>query len=114
MDFNRYCKHCGSKTKMIEGHPADPIAYKCICQQKPLTNKETIAGYTRDARIAQLKAMHELMRFANDEEIYMVWVYTMPDCPSEDDFKDIAMNDEQYNDCFNKFVKLIAKEGNRY
>ena len=51
---------------------------------------------------------------ANNENIYMVWIYLMPDCPSEEDFADIAINDEQYNECFDLFVELIAKKGNRY
>ena len=38
----------------------------------------------------------------------------MPDCPSEEDFRDIAMDDNNYNECFDKFVRLIAKNGNRY
>ena len=114
MDFNRYCKHCGSVARRINDDPTKETTYSCICQQKPLTKKEVIVGYTRNARIAQLKAMHELMRYANDESIYMAWVYTMPDCPSEADFKEIAINDKQYKECFDTFVRLIAKEGNRY
>jgi hypothetical protein len=70
--------------------------------------------YVKETRIAQLKAMHELMTEANDENIYMSWIYLMPDCPSEEDFKFIALNDKSYNECFDKFVKLIAKGGNRY
>ena len=58
--------------------------------------------------------MHALMCEANDESIYMSWIYTMPDCPSEDDFLYIAMDDKNYNECFDKFVRLIAKDGNRY
>ena len=30
------------------------------------------------------------------------------------DIEDIAMDDEAYNECFDLFVKLIAKKGNRY
>ena len=33
---------------------------------------------------------------------------------SEEYFIDIALDDEQYNECFDLFVKLIAKKGNRY
>ena len=54
------------------------------------------------------------MTEANDENIYMSWICTMPDCPSEEDFIDIALDDEQYTDCFDEFVRLIAKNGNRY
>ena len=113
MDFNHYCKRCGQKVEEVEpidGHRT----YKCECTDNLLNYQEVIAGFTRDARITQLKAMHDLMCEANDENIYMTWIYRMPDCPSEEDFIDIAMDDEQYNGCFDLFVKLIAKEGNRY
>lgn len=71
--------------------------------------------YTKEARIAQLKAMHELMINANDENIYMIWIMTgVPDEPMEEDFEYIAENDKAYNECFDLFVRLIAKEGNRW
>ena len=74
-----------------------------------------MSKYTRKARMAQLKAMHELMMNANNEGIYMVWIVTgVPDCPTEDDFEDIAADDKLYNECFDLFVKLIAREGNRW
>ena len=110
MDFNRYCRRCGNKTEEVEFLKT----YKCECTDSLLSYKEVIVGHTRDARITQLKAMHTLMAEANDENIYMSWIYTMPDCPSEDDFESIALDDKQYNECFDKFVRLIAKDGNRY
>ena len=113
MDFNRYCKNCGRKTEEIDGINGER-AFKCECTEEPLKYNEVIPGFSRDARIAQLKAMHNLMCEANDESIYMTWIYLMPDCPTEEDFIDIAIDDKMYNDCFNLFVKLIAKEGNRY
>ena len=110
MDMNRYCKTCGHH---IEFQYGEATAYCPVCN-KAIERKDTVAGWTRSARITQLKAMHTLMTQANDENIYMSWIYTMPDCPSEEDFIDIAMDEEQYNDCFNKFVKLIQKDGNRW
>lgn len=110
MDMNRYCKECGHK---IEFQYGEIIAYCPVCD-KEIHRKDTISGYTLYARITQLKAMHALMTEANDESIYMSWIYLMPDCPSEDDFMDIAIDDEQYNECFDLFVRLIAKNGNRY
>ena len=92
----------------------DGIKYKCECCDKLFNYDEVITGFTRDARITQLKAMHTLMFKANNENIYMRWIYLMPDCPEEEDFADIAINDEQYNECFDLFVELIAKKGNRY
>ena len=44
----------------------------------------------------------------------MTWIYLMPDCPAEEDFESIAIDDEQYSECFDLFVKLISKKGNRY
>lgn len=73
-----------------------------------------ILKFAKETRIKQLKAMHELMTLANDEDIYMAWIYTMPDEPSEEDFEDIAEDDEMYNECFDAFVRLIKHEGNRY
>lgn len=106
----RYCKECGHH---IEFQYGEKTAYCPICD-KELTLKETIADYTLDARMTQLKAMHDLMCEANDEYIYMTWINLMPDCPSDEDIKGIALDDELYNECFDLFVKLIAKDGNRY
>lgn len=110
MNMNRYCKDCGHH---IEFQYGEATAYCPICD-KEIERKDAIAGYVRDARVSQLKAMHTLMSIANDERIYCSWIYTMPDGASEEDFIDIAMDDEQYNDCFDKFVRLIQKDGNRW
>lgn len=110
MDTNRYCKRCGHK---IEFQYGEMKGYCPVCDEE-IERKDTIAGYTLDARMSQLKAMHDLMCEANDEHIYMTWIYLMPDCPSIEDIRDIAISDEQYNECFDLFVKLIAKSGNRY
>lgn len=108
--MTRYCKYCGEKLIFEYGMQKS----YCLTCDKLIYFKDTIAGHTLDARMTQLKAMHRLMLEANDESIYMSWIYTMPDCPSEDDFKEIAMDDKAYNECFDKFVRLIAKNGNRY
>ena len=111
MDTNRYCKNCGSKVEFEYG---EALANCNLCN-KSISRAETIRGFTRDARINQLKAMHSMMCEANDENIYMSWISVgVPDCPSDEDFEFIAMSDEQYNECFDVFVKLIAKSGNRY
>ena len=110
MDFNRYCRSCGHHISFTYGEGTSV----CPLCDKEIAREDTIAGYRREARINQLKAMHELMREANDEDIYYTWVYTMPDEPSEDDFKEIAMNDKTYNECFDAFLRLIQEEGNRW
>ena len=71
--------------------------------------------YVKETRITQLKAMHELMMSANDEELYMTWIILgVPDCPSEDDFEYIAEDNESYNECFDLFAGLIADKGFRW
>lgn len=73
-----------------------------------------MSNFTKCARITQLNLMHRLMVEANDENIYMTWILLMPDEPADEDIEDIAEDDEAYNECFDLFVKLIAKKGNRY
>jgi len=67
-----------------------------------------------DFRVAQLKAMHEVMKNANDENIYMSWVtYGVPDCPNEDDFEYIAEDNDSYNEICDLFVELVSKRNYR-
>lgn len=110
MNFNRYCKNCGHH---IEFQYGEATGYCPVCDRE-IYKAGTIAGYVKDARIKQLKAMHTLMCQANDEGIYMSWIYTMPDAPTEDDFIDIAINDDDYEACFDTFVRLIQHNGNRW
>lgn len=106
----RYCKTCGHHVEFEYGkfHGYCPVC------DKEVDRKETMSAHTRNTRVTQLKSMHNLMCEANDENIYMTWIHLMPDCPSEDDFVEIALSDNLYNECFDLFVKLIAKDGNRY
>ena len=70
--------------------------------------------FVLEEKVNQLKAMHELMLNANDEEIYMTWIYTVPDEPSEQDFIEIASDEKEYNEVFDLFLRLINDEGERY
>lgn len=108
--YARYCKRCGHLVQ-FEYSRTEAHCQNCDIS---IPMSDTIIGFVLDARITQLKAMHDLMCEANDENIYMTWIYTVPDCPSHEDFVSIAINDEEYNACFDLFVKLIAKKGNRY
>ena len=111
MNNNYYCKECGSVVQ---------FTYKqkiTICPScgKELTYKDVMPGWARDTRINQLKAMHTLMCSANDEEITMAWLsFGVPDCPSEEDYIDIALDDENYNEIFDLFVELIKNEDVRW
>jgi hypothetical protein len=104
------CRNCGNKINFEYGKET----VYCTGCKKEIARLDTISDYVFHARMTQLKAMHELMRNANDEEIYMSWICLMPDEPREEDFKDIALDDESYNECFDLFIKLIKDENNRW
>lgn len=70
--------------------------------------------FVLECKVRQLKAMHDLMCEANDEEIYMAWIYTVPDEPSEQDFIEIASDEKEYNEVFDLFLRLINDEGVRF
>lgn len=105
-----YCKECGNHLEW----DYENTTVNCPHCNKELTRKDVIHASTRQSRIEQLKAMHNLMLLANDEGIYMSWIYVMPDGATDEDFEDISIDDELYNECFDLFVKLIAYKGNRY
>lgn len=110
MDTNRYCKNCGSVVQTEYGK----TEYVCeVCKQTAHL-KDLLAGWTKDARMSQLKAMHDMMCEANDESLYMRWINLMPDGATKEDFFDIALDDEMYNECFDLFIKLVAKDGMRW
>lgn len=110
MNTNRYCRSCGETV----GFGFSEFSTVCPrCKQK-VTRKTTMAEHTFKARVSQLRAMHNLMCEANDEYIYMEWIDYVPDEPFDEDFESIALNDESYNECFDVFVELIARKGNRY
>ena len=56
----------------------------------------------------QIKAMHEVIRMGNDENIYMSWINVVPDEPTDDDFEEIAADKDQYNEVVDKFIKLVS------
>lgn len=105
------CRTCGREVTKVNYETG--YAYCPYCDLEVLINN-TITDYKFRVRIEQLKAMHELMRNANDEEIYMAWIYIVPDEPSDEDFEYIALDDELYNECFDEFIRLINYEGNRW
>ena len=65
-------------------------------------------------RIITLYKMHECIRnWDGDEENYMRWILVVPDCPTMEDFYDIAEEYTEYADVVKLFwdiVKDMAKE----
>lgn len=110
MNTKYYCRECGAEVEVTYGVES----YTCPECKKEIAYKNLMRSWMLDARVSQLKAMHNLICESNDERIYISWTYTVPDCPTEDDFIDIAMDDEEYNEVFDLFIKLIQHEGNRW
>ena len=60
-------------------------------------------------RVALLKKMDRWLRDnINDEEIFMNWLYLMPDEATEDDYESIAENDEDFNECTRIFALITV------
>ena len=68
-----------------------------------------------ESRIELLKAMHTVMMSMNNENAYYHWVtVAIPDEPQEDDFRDIAEDDQSYGEVIDSFehtIKAWIKDG---
>lgn len=62
-----------------------------------------------DKRLENVKLMHETMLCMNNENAYMTWIWTMPDCPTEDDFEWFAEDEYQYNDLYSTFLRILSR-----
>ena len=65
-------------------------------------------------KISLLEQMNEVMKSMNNENAYYTWIYTVPDEATREDFEDIAMDDEFFNECralFDKLYKRYHKDG---
>lgn len=64
--------------------------------------------YITEARVKQLKLMHELIMSSNDEEGLDWWLMEgVPDEPDEEDYRNIAEDSEYYYECVRIFKTLI-------
>ena len=62
-------------------------------------------------RYDTLVAMHHLVMCMNNEDAYMIWIFTVPDDASPYDLADIAMDEEEFADVVRLFKKLWKKYG---
>ena len=61
-------------------------------------------------KVQLVKLMHEIMLNMNNEGAYQSWIYTVPDCPLEDDFDYIASDNDLFNETIDDFIRIF----NRY
>lgn len=60
-------------------------------------------------KVRDIKLMHEVMISMNNEDAYLSWINFMPDCPSEEDFEDIA--NENYMEAMHVFCSILEEYG---
>ena len=102
-----YCKFCSTE---IDFNFKDTAV--CPYCSRELTVHDVVPGWKVETNVARLKAMHSLMCETNAEGIYMTWATLgVPDCPSEEDFFDIAVDEEECKEMFDLFKELISKKG---
>lgn len=59
------------------------------------------------SRVKLLKAMDEIVGDISDENAYAWWIVTVPDQASDDDFEDIAEDQEFCDEVCEKFAKIV-------
>lgn len=60
------------------------------------TNAAKLGEERKAEKLSFVKAMHNIVCSLNDERFYYDgWIHLMPDCPTEEDFKDFAEEDNK-------------------
>lgn len=71
--------------------------------------------YKTKFRVNQLKAMHKMLLTASLDEIYSEWIMEgIPDEPIEEDFINIAEDDDEYWRVVELFQLLVNERGFYY
>lgn len=59
-----------------------------------------------DRKILLKKMDSWLRKNTNNEDIFMNWLYFMPDEATEEDYESIAASDEDFNECTRMFATI--------
>ena len=62
-------------------------------------------------RVELIKAMHIVMCCMNNEDAYMEWVETMPDCPVTEDIEFFAEDEKEFDELSEEFFRICRKYG---
>lgn len=102
-----FCTNCGAEIDF--NYKEETVCPVC---NKTLTATDVMPGWKVETNMNRLKAMHNLMCEANSENIYWTWAALgCPDCPSEDDFFSIALDEQECKETYELFLELIQKKG---
>jgi len=73
---------------------------------------KTLKYHAEMRRFEQLKAMHNLMTIANDEQLYYAWSFTgVPDEASIEDLVEMSIDPETVKECYTLCRKLFNDKG---
>ena len=72
------------------------------------TKKRFVTLSLQDA-IELLQSMHYIISSINDEEAYERWIYMVPDGATKEDFRDIATDQELFDDTVDLFHAIIKE-----
>lgn len=62
-------------------------------------------------RFEYMQIMHKMILSMNNEEAYMTWIYTVPDMPSDEDLREIAEDDDMFQEVCNLYRRLLEVYG---
>lgn len=65
----------------------------------------------RGGRAKLVEAMNNIIIAINDESAYCSWIYLVPDEATQEDFNDIAADEDMFSDVCVLFRKLLKKYG---
>ena len=65
--------------------------------------------YTTVDRLNAIQLMHQNIIDLGDEELYMRWIYLVPDEPDLSDFIDIAEDEEFFEECVALYNELMGE-----
>ena len=74
------------------------------CDKCPI---EPIGEVTLKSRVELLKKLHDIMMNMNDEDCYFRWITWVPDEPTDEDFKSIALDTEEFQQVLQFFMMLF-------
>jgi hypothetical protein len=70
--------------------------------------KVRTAFESENSRMKLLMTLHDIVLNMNDENAYDEWIRDdIPDCPSEKDFEEIALDDDFFDEVLEDFIRIF-------
>ena len=69
--------------------------------------------YEIEERIEELKRIDESVKDFDNEELWLIWIMVVPDGATDEDYEDIAEDDDFYEEVVSLYKKLQEEETHR-